>query len=156
MSDIDRLDLAFYLRRHVDNPAHPPVKQIADSMNCSAVHIYKILEGERDIKLSDLPAFCRAAGVPIEALKCLVTKCDPSLALIRVKERARINGSFDDEKDDLAVLQGKLVAGIREALRDGVIDEDERQCIVDRATDIRDTMDRVIAEANALACGNGR
>lgn len=155
MSEIDRKDIAFYLRKHTDNPANPPVKQIAENLNCSAVHVYKIIEGERDIRLSDFPAFCRASGVPIEALKCIITKCDPSLALIRVKERARTNGSFDDEKDDLAVLQGKLVSGIREALKDGVIDEDERQCIVDRATDIRDTMDRVIAEANALAAGGG-
>ena len=153
MSDIDRQDLAFYMRKHVDNPKNPSVKQIAETMNCSAVHIYKILEGERDIRLSDFPAFCRASGAPLEALKCFITKCDPTLALIRVKDRARTNGSFDDEKDDLAVLQGKLVDGIREALCDGVIDEAERQFIVDRAIDIRNTIDRVIAEANALAAG---
>jgi len=79
-SEFSRLLYNHVILRHGNNTPTP--EQIADAMGCSAIKVYKILEGERPLKVKELPQFYCASGKPIEALRWLVTKCDPALGLV--------------------------------------------------------------------------
>jgi hypothetical protein len=131
----------------------PAIETIADQIGCSPILIYKILEGERSIKADEFPRFYRAFGKPVEALRWLVRQCDPQLDVIEIDD-CDLDGSIEDEKDDLVITLGKLTAYLRAALSDHCLDEDELAGARDLLMRMRTMIDRFALELEGIAAAD--
>jgi len=129
--------------------------EIARDIGVKKDIFYKYTNGERSMKMCDFPAFFRAAGTkPLDILKGLIAECDPRLMLITIPDGRTPNGTFEDEKDGLAILHGELVKELRAARKDGHIDGQERQQLIDTALEVKKTIDDFIAEVNHAVATN--
>lgn len=136
-------------------PRMPTVEQLADEIQKKPVTVYKYLEDELNLPYQDFiliyRACRRANGIgPIEALRWLVSECDPTLQVIDTKASIP-DGNLLDNLLKLGCAQGNLSDAINTALADHKITLDELQTILAAASNQIAEIDGLVEEARHMA-----
>ncbi len=125
----------------------PSIEEQAEAAHVTPDAVYKWYRNENNMPLKAFPRIYRVTnGLLLPVLKLVVWLCDPELVIWRRGSSFEIDGSFQDEKDGLTILQGEITAQLNEALEDKKLDETERIALVEKLMTMRDTVDRYIAE----------
>ncbi len=124
-------------------PDTPTVKALSQALDMHWNTLYKVFRGEQRFVLTpeELPDLYQKLGRPLDMLKWLVTKCDPSCRVIRMMAAAGLDGEVVDENENIVMKSAEAIKGNRAAMEDGRWDESEIKAQIDIYLDI-------IAEAN--------
>lgn len=127
--DRNNKDVTYYLQKafvQERTKKTPDIGQLAEDMGYNPWYLYKILEGERSLRFEDFPRLYRFTGGALTGLlSWLVRKCDPLLAVVSIDGIGCLDGSVENEKDNISIRLGEFVRENRRALADGRYDEDE-------------------------------
>jgi hypothetical protein len=135
------------------------IARLAAKMGMSPFTLYDILSGRNDLGFDRLPALVNALRdvsgskrrIPRAILSWLVSRCR-GFALIDLKADVK-NGEIESEIDDVMVTAGELFADKVRALRDGILDEDERDRLYHLGLDLRGLVDRLLEELTEMKKG---
>lgn len=130
-------------------PGTPSLGEVADMSDVKMVTLYKILEGYSPVRVEAFPRFYRACGKPYALLTCLVRACEPSAAIIFSPRRDRINGSMNDEIEELTVRLGQFVEKKRVYLKDNHVDMSEGDSLAGIIAVMMDQLHGLLEEIGA-------
>jgi len=106
MSEIAR-ELAGILNKQLEsNPVLPKsyITDLAKQTGLTKWKLYKLLNPESDypVTVGDfILLYKHTDSLLLEALKYIIHECNPMFDVINIKECLEIDGSFENEKDDL-------------------------------------------------------
>ena len=132
------------------------ISRIAAKMGISPFTLYDILSGRNDLGFDRLPALVNALRdisgskrrIPRAILSWLVSRCR-GFALVELRAGVA-DGKIEAEIDDVMVTAGVLFADKVRALRDGILDEEERDRLYHLGLDLRGLVDRLLEELTEI------
>ena len=135
------------------------ISRIAAKMGISPFTLYDILSGRNDLGFDRLPALVNALRdisgskrrIPRAILSWLVSRCR-GFALVELRAGVA-DGKIEAEIDDVMVTAGVLFADKVRALRDGILDEEERDRLYHLGLDLRGLVDRLLEEFTEMKSG---
>jgi hypothetical protein len=135
-------------------PDTPTVETIACWLNLKVPTVYAKLEGRLGFTVEEFVIMYRhARGLFRAALDYIAHECDAYLRVISVEGALPTDGTFRDEKDDLAILSGRLTDHINRSLADGRMSQHEKRGASEYLNRLRETIDRYQREVEDF---NGR
>ena len=134
-----------YKRFMFDDDPPASIKNIARKMGCSISLIYKYFEGEKVPPPEFFPTLYNITG-DIGIIQWFTDRCD-GLSLRRTNPE-NINGDFDDDLEKGIDIINSLFKERRDSLKDGKIDNIEKQNISKLIQELRDTADTIEEEIN--------
>ncbi len=131
------------------------IARLAAKMGVSPFTLYDILSGRNDLGFDRLPVLVNALAdmsasgkTPHAILSWLVSRCH-GFALIRLAE-SMTDGNIEAEVDEVMVAVGELFAEKVRALRDGALDEEERDRLYDQGLTLRGTVEFLLTTLTAM------
>lgn len=106
------------LHKHIidrPNDDTPTVKALEQTTETPLPTIYKVLSGERrfTMTIEEFPKFYRTYGRPIELLRWIVGKCEPTKRMIDIGNAAQLNGTVSDENENIVMKSAEAIRGNR-------------------------------------------